>query len=1115
MPVHLSPEIVSRRTHNQKWFDHLDGRVTQHAHVGHVHYFNKLGVGDGQVRFREIDWKLAWDEVKRGWSFQYHSFQPFLPEYADEWVEFRDLYEGKDQTISYKAQCGHVKGVYFDQLDGVTENNGVIYPDAFGEGKDYILYFTRSTLKKVVRIREAYKTSTDQTFDFEIKVGNLPVFRGKDKDNIQYEVDTKKPKAFDTDKHTLIGTDKKDGKEWFTYLKTYLVWDSKGKQQVTPAEFYQQGNKLFLRKTVTGAFQNGAVGEVFTDTTTSYYAGSGDGQISDANATFATVRDATSANASNGGSTNIACACDLSGGSYYIYRLFLPADSSGWTDTDTITSAQYVIHTAKSSSNDSDSSQMIIVPTSQASTSTLVGDDFNNLTFTSNGSIYTDSIAYTNPTAGYVAIDLNREGINNINKTGYSMFGLINSRDCFNQAPSGGNGCWPTSLSEYTGTDHDPYLSVTGLSGYAAAGIAFDAATNGNDTTGTSLTFAHTCSGSNRILFVGIVGNTASNLISGVTYNGVAMTQIASSPVQVPSDRYINLYYLVAPATGSNNVVVSASSSTYMAAAAVSYTGAAQTSPIDVDGTTTTASANTLSKALTTTVDNDWTVMICQAGGGINTSGASTDFRTQGGSGTSWAMYDSGINIQTAGSTSLTANWSGTAIGAAIIMAAFKPVSPDTTTDQTITGKARVALVTSQTITGKARATATTSRTITGKGDILSTTSRTIAGLARVTQVVSRTITGLARVALVTSRTVAGLARITATTLQTIAGKADILSTTTRTISGVSRVTQTVLQTITGKARIALVTSRTITGLSRIALITSRTITGLARVTVSTTQTITGKARVTQTVSQTITGLARIALITSKTITGLSRITVTVLQTITGKSRIQLITSKIITGLARITSVVSQTISGVSRIALITSQVITGKARIALVTSQTITGLSRITQTVTQIISGVSRITVVTSQTITGLARVTATTLQTIPGVSRITQVVSRTISGLARVTQTVTQTITGKSRIELITSQIISGLSRVTQVVSATISGLARVSQTVLQTVSGKSRITVSVSQTIVGKAVVSTMVSQTISGTAKIKMAVWYTSANTAWQSKLDSLWYSAAPVTWKENA
>lgn len=56
--------------------------------------------------------------------------------------------------------------------------------------------------------------------------------------------------------------------------------------------------------------------------------------------------------------------------------------------------------------------------------------------------------------------------------------------------------------------------------------IAFDATTTSSlGSAVTSITFSHTCTGSNRILFVCTANNGGAN-VTGVTYNGVAMTNI-------------------------------------------------------------------------------------------------------------------------------------------------------------------------------------------------------------------------------------------------------------------------------------------------------------------------------------------------------------------------------------------------------------------------------------------------------------------------------------------------------------------------------------------------------------------------------------------------------------
>jgi len=274
-------EIRIKRNLTSKHFLLEDGSFKMNVHIGHIHYFNKLGVGDSNGDFRSIDWTLNWDEKKRGWGFQYHSFHPFLPEFADEWVEFRDVFGGKDQIIKYKAHASHIKGRLVMPkdigLEKETDANCVIYDDAFGEGIDYILYFTRSTLKKVVRIRDGYKSKDDMKFVFDIDIPtDLKVFRGGSKEKISYELDTTRDKQFDTSKQTLIGQNNENSDdEMFTYLRGFKVWDSGEKENYhkeTIVVDYDAQNKT-ITKIVSAEFLNKAVGDIFTDTTTSYYAG--------------------------------------------------------------------------------------------------------------------------------------------------------------------------------------------------------------------------------------------------------------------------------------------------------------------------------------------------------------------------------------------------------------------------------------------------------------------------------------------------------------------------------------------------------------------------------------------------------------------------------------------------------------------------------------------------------------------------------------------------------------------------------------------------------------------------------------------------------------------------
>jgi len=121
--------------------------------------------------------------------------------------------------------------------------------------------------------------------------------------------------------------------------------------------------------------------------------------------------------------------------------------------------------------------------------------------------------------------------------------------------------------------------------------VAFDSATSVGQHVAagtTTVTVPHTTTaGSNLILVVGISMNITNNTgatVSGVTYNAVALTQ-AGAHNDGGLTRRVEIWYLVAPATGLNNVIVTVNlpGGTGVLGAVVgaaTFTGADQTIPI-------------------------------------------------------------------------------------------------------------------------------------------------------------------------------------------------------------------------------------------------------------------------------------------------------------------------------------------------------------------------------------------------------------------------------------------------------------------------------------------------------------------------------------------------------
>ncbi len=203
--------------------------------------------------------------------------------------------------------------------------------------------------------------------------------------------------------------------------------------------------------------------------------------------------------------------------------------------------------------------------------------------------------------------------------------------------------------------------------------LAYDTSSQSSGV-GTSLTWAHTCTGPNRILFVGTnEGANVTQVITGVTYAGVAMTKIRTDSTS--NNYHGSLWYLIAPATGANNIVITASASRDLVGFGVSYTGASQTAQPDASNGGT-FSASTITQAVTTVSDLTWLVGFW-VGNRAPLAGASTTIRETLGAN---AIVDSnGINTPP-GSYSLQITQSDTTTSAFTVVSIVPTLPPEVTT---------------------------------------------------------------------------------------------------------------------------------------------------------------------------------------------------------------------------------------------------------------------------------------------------------------------------------------------------------------------------------------------------------------------------------------------------
>lgn len=179
---------------------------------------------------------------------------------------------------------------------------------------------------------------------------------------------------------------------------------------------------------------------------------------------------------------------------------------------------------------------------------------------------------------------------------------------------------------------------------------------------GSTHTFSHTCSGANRILFVSgrnYCSSTASDVVTGVTYNGVAMTRLTAYALYVAGATadWDYVYYIIAPATGANNIVVSCSATSNAYFRGHSYTGVKQTGFPDASASAYSGTGTSITSTLTTIADNCWLVGLHDNEQNIQTAGANTTIRNITNSGI--ISVDTNSAQTPAGSKSMSSSWSG------------------------------------------------------------------------------------------------------------------------------------------------------------------------------------------------------------------------------------------------------------------------------------------------------------------------------------------------------------------------------------------------------------------------------------------------------------------------
>ena len=177
------------------------------------------------------------------------------------------------------------------------------------------------------------------------------------------------------------------------------------------------------------------------------------------------------------------------------------------------------------------------------------------------------------------------------------------------------------------------YLDSKRLSGSPISDIVHDTTTS-SESSGSVSSLTHTMTvadNSNRVLIACVSSYGSAPTHTGVTWNGDAMTAVPNSEsYQAGSNNRTQLYYIIAPDTGSHNIVASFSGSATCGIGGMSFYNVNQTTPVGAANTSSATSTATSSLALTPTVTGSWIIAMISSSSSLGSATGLTQSYTEG-----------------------------------------------------------------------------------------------------------------------------------------------------------------------------------------------------------------------------------------------------------------------------------------------------------------------------------------------------------------------------------------------------------------------------------------------------------------------------------------------------
>lgn len=432
------------------------GHFRQRFSTGNLQYLDNDSWKDINLNLRDFG--------SNHWGLETAPYKALIPKKANGEIWFGN----HQHEFSWKCDCNPIDGV-------LTDTNRVYYENAFSTSIHLEIAAGKNRFQKTIIIDEKPSPVPDYLeFQFELNTKFIEMIRCAGDSRYENFKDII-GKSFSR-QIELYQDDEK-----VSYIRPAKVWDSTGREIDLPLRFYMRGGKLYMVKRIPRAILNNAVYPLYTDGSSSYYSGSGDGHTTCAQTTWDAAHDAVNATSTDYTNTlYIYTGLDWWDPNRNIHRAFFPFNTTGLPLNCVVSAATFSVYPY---SGNGTRPTCRVCETFQVSNTALQNSDFEDCGYDSGYEqggraketpIVAGSDSDVTLTDGaYRAFTLNSTGIGWIKRDGstWTRLGVREkAHDCDDS--DSGTSAYRSMIrpSEYTGTANDPILDVTYTKTYSVTG---------------------------------------------------------------------------------------------------------------------------------------------------------------------------------------------------------------------------------------------------------------------------------------------------------------------------------------------------------------------------------------------------------------------------------------------------------------------------------------------------------------------------------------------------------------------------------------------------------------------------------------------------------------------